>query len=273
MIFYFSGTGNSAWAARTLAHGLNEPLISMAKALKTGEMSFKFERGETIGFVFPTYGWDLPPIVRTFIENVELCSKQLHSQDGTKQIKEAQYTYFVTTCGDDTGRLLRRTRQTLSKRGLHLDSAWTILMPDSYVFLPGFDVDRPTLKKAKLADAPIRLQTILRQISERRRGIFDVLPGHFAYTKTYILGGLFRRYMMKDKPFHATDQCTQCKICERVCPTSNITVGNEGPQWHNRCTMCLACYHHCPHRAIAYGRQTKNKGQYLHPEAPRTEKA
>ena len=30
MIFYFSGTGNSAWVARQLAEGQNEELLSIA---------------------------------------------------------------------------------------------------------------------------------------------------------------------------------------------------------------------------------------------------
>ena len=33
MIFYFSGTGNSAWVARQLAEGQNQQLLSIAREL------------------------------------------------------------------------------------------------------------------------------------------------------------------------------------------------------------------------------------------------
>ena len=34
MIFYFSGTGNSAWVARQLAEGQNEELLSIAMEIE-----------------------------------------------------------------------------------------------------------------------------------------------------------------------------------------------------------------------------------------------
>ena len=34
MIFYFSGTGNSAWVARQLAEGQNEELLGQRKNLR-----------------------------------------------------------------------------------------------------------------------------------------------------------------------------------------------------------------------------------------------
>ena len=48
MIFYFSGTGNSAWVARQLAEGQNEELLSIAmeidrnKAERRGKSRFCF---------------------------------------------------------------------------------------------------------------------------------------------------------------------------------------------------------------------------------------
>ena len=30
--------------------------------------------------------------------------------------------------------------------------------------------------------------------------------------------------------------------------------------------MCLRCYHICPRRAVAYGKSTATKGQYLNPD-------
>lgn len=54
MIFYFSGTGNSAWVARQLAEGQNEELFSIAVEIDKNK-EYKLREGEKVGFVFPVY--------------------------------------------------------------------------------------------------------------------------------------------------------------------------------------------------------------------------
>lgn len=54
MIFYFSGTGNSAWVARQLAEGQNEELLSIAMEIDRNK-AYKLKEGEKVGFVFPVY--------------------------------------------------------------------------------------------------------------------------------------------------------------------------------------------------------------------------
>ena len=45
MIFYFSGTGNSAWVARQLAEGQNEELLSIAMEIDRNK-AYKLKEGE-----------------------------------------------------------------------------------------------------------------------------------------------------------------------------------------------------------------------------------
>ena len=97
------------------------------------------------------------------------------------------------------------------------------------------------------------------QVVMDKHGCFE---GAFPKVKTYVLGGLFRKFLMSPKPFHATDACVSCGLCEQRCPVHNINLVEGKPQWGADCTMCLACYHACPQHAIHYGNRTKNKGQY-----------
>ena len=53
MIFYFSATGNSRHAAAKIAERNGDRLISIAKAMKTGELTFQAGAGEDIGIVTP----------------------------------------------------------------------------------------------------------------------------------------------------------------------------------------------------------------------------
>lgn len=248
MIFYFSGVGNSAWVARRLADKLQDKVLPIAEEIRT-EMKYDLAPEESVGFVFPVYGWEPPRIVMDFVRKMTLKQKP-------------EYLYFVCTCGDDTGKTADIFMSVLRKKGWACHASYSILMPDTYVCLPGFDIDGEDELKRKTENAAARVNFIGEELSRRvvmeKHGCYE---GAFPKVKTYVLGGLFRTFLMSPKRFHATDACIACGLCEKRCPVHNIKVEGK-PQWGSDCTMCLACYHTCPQHAIHYGNRTKNKGQY-----------
>ena len=247
MIFYFSGVGNSAWVARKLADALQDEVKPIADEIRT-DMKYALSPDEAVGFVFPVYGWEPPMIVLDFIRKMEMSTPT--------------YLYFVCTCGDDTGKTGKIFTQAIQAKGWTCQAGYSITMPDTYVCLPGFDIDGEDELKLKMDNASARVDYIISELKQRLvHRSYNCLEGAFPYVKTYILGGLFRKFLMSPKPFHATDACVSCGLCEKRCPVHNIKVDGK-PQWGSDCTMCLACYHACPHHAIEYGKRTKGKGQY-----------
>ena len=248
MIFYFSGVGNSAWVARKLADKLQDRVLPIAEEIRT-PMEYTLAPGERVGFVYPVYGWEPPKIVLDFVREMKIS-------------QAPEYLYFVCTCGDDTGKTADVFMAALQAKGWKSHASYSILMPDTYVCLPGFDIDGEDELKRKLDNASARVDFIAEELSRKvimdKPGCFE---GAFPKVKTYVLGGLFRKFLMSPKPFHATDACISCGLCEKRCPVHNIKVEGK-PQWGDDCTMCLACYHACPVHAIQYGGRTKNKGQY-----------
>ena len=71
MIFYFSATGNSRWAAIQLATKLQEHLVSITDALQ-GNCSYTLQNEEPIGLVFPVHGWRPPHIIAEFISKLKI---------------------------------------------------------------------------------------------------------------------------------------------------------------------------------------------------------
>ena len=69
MIFYFSGTGNSLYAAKSIAEYNGEKLISIASIMKSKDGCYEYNltKDEVIGFVFPIYAWAPPKMVISFI--------------------------------------------------------------------------------------------------------------------------------------------------------------------------------------------------------------
>ena len=89
MILYFSGTGNSQWAARRLAEALDDEVVSINCIMKEGT-SAPLRSRKPFVFVAPTYAWRLPRVVDRWIRGASFAG----SNDA----------YFVLTCGGSCAR-------------------------------------------------------------------------------------------------------------------------------------------------------------------------
>lgn len=251
MIFYFSGTGNSAYVASIIAQKLNDRLIAINEIWQTKQWSYTLQEGEKLGFIFPVHAWGPPILLVKVIRHLILAGNSI------------PYCYLICTCGDDIGCTVPIMRHLLKKKGWELSSGYSITMPNTYVCLPGFDVDKDEIIKTKLSGLSQRLPSISNHIMKKRKNYFEIHPGGLPRIKSYVIRPLFNRFLLKDKPFYSNEQCIGCSICAQVCPVNNIEMKKRKPVWKGECTMCLRCFHSCPQHAIHYGRLTKGKGQYL----------
>lgn len=264
MIIYFSGTGNSRDVAHRLGELLHDDDIVELSGATLQKANLKAKQPcKDVVWVFPVYSWGVPPVMVRFIKKVNISG-----------ISAAEH-HLVTTCGDDAGLTARQWRKLMKKRGWSAASASTVIMPNTYTLMKGFDVDTPAIEKTKLELSVTRVKDIAARIKEEKHDD-DMTEGRFAWFKSKIIYPWFVRFAMSPRPFHATDQCTGCGLCARSCPTCNIKMidtcatpdGGNGPrkarpQWGEDCALCLRCYHICPTGAVQYGKATAGKGRYL----------
>jgi len=249
MIFYYSGCGNSRHVAEQLAARLEQKLVFIPQAARQEEYDYALAEGESIGFVFPIYSWQPPRLVLDFVRRLRLT--------GT-----TDYIYMVATYGDDAGMADRMLGKVLAAKGLSLDAAFGVAMPNTYVNMSFMNIDTPEVAQRKLACAEEVLPQLARSIQARRM-VAELKRGAFPRTKTYAIGAGFNQ-SLSDKAFRATDACVGCGRCVKVCPLQNITLVDGKPRWNGHCTHCEACYHYCPQKAVQYGRATQGKGQYYY---------
>ena len=292
MIFYFSGTGNTRFVAEQIAAGIGEKLVFIPDAIRDGRYEFELADGETVGFCFPTHGWQPPRIVREFIRKLRILPLSRGRQRGSEQANDqttpspsrsamplgssknsgGEYCWAVTTCGDNMGetmtilnkKLAANDGLTCGGKPLQASAMFSVIMPESYVCLPFMYTDTPEKERAKIAAAQKLLPHIIECIRERREGIEELEKGATPRLYSYVIGEYFNKRMVNDKKFTVdTDVCIKCGKCQKVCPVDNIT--GTPPEWiHNgRCTSCLACYHYCPVHAINFGKITRKRGQYF----------
>ena len=248
MIFYFSGTGNTRWVAEQIAQAIGEELVFIPDAIRDNKYDYAIDDKESIGFCFPTHGWQPPRIVREFISKLKV---------------ESRYCWAVTTCGDNMGETMTILNKDLAKVGLRASALFSVIMPESYVCLPFMYTDTEEKEHQKIATARQQLLHIIECIRNRRTGVEELEKGATPRLYSYVIGGYFNAKMVTDKKFTVDeDVCIKCGKCVKVCPVDNIQ--GTPPEWiHNgRCTSCLACYHYCPTHAINFGKITRKRGQY-----------
>lgn len=252
MLFYFSGVGNSARVANDLSKILGDTCLCIADEILQSK-DYVLRADEMVGFVFPVYSWAPPRIVLDFVRKLSFTS-------------QPSFIYMVCTCGDDTGKTAEIFSHAMEAKGWSLQASYSVFMPNTYVCLPGFDVDGEDVAARKLNEEPMQVAGIAEKIRQRILGHF-CHEGALPALKSYAIAPLFNRFLCSPRWFFATDACISCKKCEKACPVHNISFKRDGkPQWGAHCTMCLACYHTCPVHAVQYGKFTRTKGQYLPPK-------
>lgn len=254
MIFYFTGTGNSLWIAETLGKALGERLVSITEELKSGEKELlhPLRKDEKVLFVFPVHSWGAAVSVIRFISRLTLAGY------------EGQPVYSVCSCGDECGYTADMLQKHLAKRGISFTAGYSVIMPNNYILMKGFNVDTREVEQQKLQEAPARVSAITKAIMERGNvNLYN--KGGGAFWKSYLVYPLFAKFAIGRNSFRVTDACISCGLCERVCPTGTISLTEGRPVWSNTCVQCVACIHRCPVRAIEYGKETEMKGRYHHP--------
>ncbi len=244
MIFYFTGTGNSLFAAKRLLDE-GEKLVSIAEAMKKNEYDYTLTPGEKLGFVFPVYFYSVPDIILKFIDKLNV--------DG------AEYTYGVITCGGGISQSGGVLKKALGRKGINLDFVTPLLMPDNSMLF--YQIPPQEENSAVLKSAEGKLTGIKTTIDAKLS-----IPISSASALSDLMGFGYK-LCNKTEKFFATDSCISCGLCEKMCPVEAISLSDGKPVWiKDKCVKCSACINRCPKKAIQYGKATLKRNRYINPE-------
>ena len=220
MIIYFSGTGNSRFLAKLLAKALDEPLADAASDMRAGEAG-AYESDTPYIFVCPTY--------------------------------------FVMTCGGETGNAAAYIRRFCARKGLLCRGLLSVAMPENYIAM--FEAT-PEEEDAGLVGAAA--EKVLAAAEMIRRGF--TFPETKATALDKIKSGIvndgFYKFQIDPAKFTVGEDCTGCGLCASACPLANIRLSAGRPVWGSVCTHCMACICRCPAGAIEWGKGTAGRRRY-----------
>lgn len=243
MIFYFTGTGNSLFAAQRLADE-GEQIVSIVDALRSGTFHYVLKEGEKLGFVFPVYFYTVSDPVLEFVRNL--------------QVENAGFIYAVIPCGASIGPAGGFLKQELRQRGLELQRVDALVVPDGALIF--YDIDPPDKLAEQLETAEKELAAIKRAIDLR---VGNDIKGSALAGRANLMA---YHAFMSTKPFHVDDTCIACGKCEANCPAGAIRMENGRPVWaKKKCLKCCGCINRCPVAAIQYGKKTAARGRYVNP--------
>jgi ferredoxin len=151
----------------------------------------------------------------------------------------------------------------LSRKGLRLNYANVVPTVGNYIakYHPEKSFVDGSLERT-LQQADEKSAEIANQIREKETRA----PDKWSFVKAafYRVGNLYFRLMAKK--LTVSDECINCGICVKVCPTGNIQSGEKKPAFQNKnCTQCMACVQWCPKKAINCGEETAARNRYHNP--------
>lgn len=237
MIFYFTGTGNSLFVAKTIE---GNP-ISIPQVINKTEQVYKDNK---IGIVTPIYGHEIPEMVKNFIKSAKF---------------QTDYFYIILTYGNRHGGAIELTNNFCKEYSVDVDYLNLIQMVDNW--LPSFDME-----EQKKIDKHIdeHLDKIINDIKCCKREIQTVTDTDRLDHQQYLENKSKLPAELYQNLYKVNEDCIKCGICKQVCPAGCISLNNDKVVYDMKnCQTCMACIHNCPKKAIQLNIPEKNpKARY-----------
>ncbi|HOZ35768.1 MAG TPA: EFR1 family ferrodoxin [archaeon] len=238
-IYYFSGTGNTAFVAFEFQENYKKANVSV-DLFKIENTDIVSSQGkyDFLMLGFPVYAFYPPDLVVDFVKKLP-------------EVKDKPVILFATA-GITTGISFNVLENILKNKNYNVISNFAYIMPDNAYFVFRKDTDKDE-------QIELSLNNTIGKINQD----FDILiSGKSKFKKANVFWSLFApltkffffKILQPKKNRFVWDReaCNYCGLCAKICPTKNITIKKEKGKviFGNNCMFCTRCYHFCPQKAI-----------------------
>lgn len=232
---YFSGTGNSRYAAELFCSEYDKGVKAFSIEDENAILAIK--KDDVLVFAYPVQYSTVPKILREFV-------------DDNKELWAGKKVFVIATMGLFSGDGAGILGRHLQKYGADIIGGLHLKMPDSI----GDEkvLKRPLEKNKELvrnAEEKIKKAVQLMKSGKPPQegiGVLYRMAGFFG--QRLYFGHKTKNY--SDKLKIDEQKCVGCGKCEKLCPMNNIRVVDKKVVQNNRCTMCYRCINNCPKQAM-----------------------
>lgn len=249
MILFFSGTGNSEYAAKRIAKEIGDEVLNLFQKIRCRDFAELHSESPWVVIV-PTYAWRIPRIVQEWLEKTSLV--------GNKNL------YFVLTCGGNAGNAGKYLEKLCRIKKMNYMGYREIKMPENYIAMFSAPAEEEALAIIRQAESVMdEIALMIKSNDPFPRSTITF----WDKMNSGIVNDIFYPFFVHAKKFYATDVCIACGKCVAVCPLNNIRLESRKPKWGKDCTHCMACICRCPSEAIEYGKHSKGLTRYICPKS------
>ncbi|MGQ1910727.1 EFR1 family ferrodoxin [Marinifilum sp. RC60d5] len=170
--------------------------------------------------------------------------------------------FGVITHGGDKGNAILSLQNELHKKACNLHYHSDVLMPVNSRIMYGMLTDKI---EERIRESKVKTDAIVEDIKNKVQNTKKIRKKHLtAVMSNLVTSSVVRKYFT---PQIHSDLCTNCGICQSVCPVNNISVKDGKAFIEDKCEQCTTCLHWCPQVAIHYKkRKVRKEQQYRNPE-------
>ena len=270
-IFYFSGTGNTKWAAAETVkiaekngHRANMYSIDNFRDKAPEYFTSPALEADCIGFANPIYGASVPAIMKDFI--FFLTDEWLKEQISPKPVFVINTVGYVNAFGPFEANKLFDPDCFYLQAYCNIRLCNNVSTPKS----KSVPISREQLNTRK-AKAVTKLEHMILSLAKSKKMIRGIGP--------YLLPGILIRKRMASEieNFYRTLQvqnetCTRCMVCINNCPTHAISYDGEKFVFSDRCSACMRCYNFCSTASVLLDGKFGDPAEYVRYRGPEGEK-
>lgn len=253
-IYYFSGTGNTAFILRKLVESLEKlgNIVNIHSCEEVKNISNDFD---ILGIAFPIHSSYAPKVFMNFLDKLpEVNNMPL---------------FGIVTSGYMAGDVLSFEGKKLEEKG-YVPFLYRNIVVGNNLHLPRLCPLKVT-SKDKLGKRLLRINKEIDDIAIKINNKTKDLRGDNIIGKLFgvsqrSVGKIYEKYNFNG--FNSDDSCTKCKWCINNCPTNNIVLKDDKIIFNSKCILCMRCYNFCPKKAIQVTDKTKDSRKYIRYAGP-----